>query len=57
MSEPGEGSLVCLVTGAGKGIGRSTARALSERGHRVALAARNAEEPGCPVPRSSYPRT
>ncbi len=42
--EPGEGSLVCLVTGAGKGIGRSTARALSERGHRVALASRSADE-------------
>ena len=37
-------SLVCLVTGAGKGIGRSTAAALSERGHRVALAARHADD-------------
>jgi NAD(P)-dependent dehydrogenase (short-subunit alcohol dehydrogenase family) len=44
MTDPGEGSLVCLVTGAGKGIGRSTARALSEKGHRVALASRNAHE-------------
>lgn len=42
--EPGEGPLVCLVTGAGRGIGRSAARALSERGHRVALASRNAAE-------------
>lgn len=44
QSDPGEGSLVCLVTGAGRGIGRSAARALSERGHRVALASRSAEE-------------
>lgn len=31
---------IALVTGAGQGIGRSVARALSERGHRVALASR-----------------
>jgi NAD(P)-dependent dehydrogenase (short-subunit alcohol dehydrogenase family) len=42
--DPGEGSLVCLVTGAGKGIGRSAARVLSERGHHVALASRNADD-------------
>jgi NAD(P)-dependent dehydrogenase (short-subunit alcohol dehydrogenase family) len=35
---------VCLVTGAGRGIGRSTARALAARGHPVALAARHRGE-------------
>lgn len=34
----------CLVTGAGRGIGRAVAVALSERGHRVALTARTAAE-------------
>ena len=35
---------IALVTGAGRGVGRSVARALSERGHRVALAARSRED-------------
>jgi NAD(P)-dependent dehydrogenase (short-subunit alcohol dehydrogenase family) len=35
---------VCLVTGAGRGIGSAVARRLSERGHRVALCARNGEQ-------------
>jgi NAD(P)-dependent dehydrogenase (short-subunit alcohol dehydrogenase family) len=35
---------IALVTGAGRGIGRSVARCLSERGHRVALASRSREE-------------
>jgi NAD(P)-dependent dehydrogenase (short-subunit alcohol dehydrogenase family) len=35
---------IALVTGAGRGIGRSAARCLSERGHRVALASRSREE-------------
>lgn len=34
----------CLVTGAGRGIGRAAAVALSERGYRVALTARTAAE-------------
>ncbi len=35
---------ISLVTGAGRGVGRSVARCLSERGHRVALAARGRDE-------------
>jgi NAD(P)-dependent dehydrogenase (short-subunit alcohol dehydrogenase family) len=34
----------CLVTGAGKGIGLAVAQSLSQRGHRVALAARGEAE-------------
>ncbi len=35
---------IALVTGAGRGIGRSVARCLSERGHRVAIASRSRDE-------------
>lgn len=35
---------IALVTGAGRGIGRVTARRLAQAGHRVALTARNAEQ-------------
>lgn len=34
----------CLVTGAGRGIGRAVAVALAERGHRVAITARTTEQ-------------
>ena len=45
MTEPINGlPRTCLVTGAGKGIGLAVAQALSERGHRVALAARGEAE-------------
>jgi NAD(P)-dependent dehydrogenase (short-subunit alcohol dehydrogenase family) len=35
---------VCLVTGAGRGIGAAVARRLSEHGHRVALCARSGDQ-------------
>ncbi len=35
---------IALVTGAGRGVGRSVARVLSERGHKVALASRSRAE-------------
>ena len=34
---------VAIVTGAGRGIGRATALALAQRGHRVVLTARDAQ--------------
>jgi len=37
-------SRVCLVTGAGRGIGRAVVERLSAEGHRVALVARSADE-------------
>ncbi len=40
----GDQSRVCLVTGAGRGIGSAVARRLSERSHRVALCARNGDQ-------------
>jgi NAD(P)-dependent dehydrogenase (short-subunit alcohol dehydrogenase family) len=56
----GQPQLVCLVTGAGRGIGRSAAEALSARGHRVALASRSAGElealaSGLPGPAMAVP--
>lgn len=37
-------SRICLVTGAGRGIGRAVVERLSTEGHRVALVARSADE-------------
>lgn len=39
-------SKICLVTGAGRGIGRTVAQRLAAAGHRVALTARSADELG-----------
>jgi NAD(P)-dependent dehydrogenase (short-subunit alcohol dehydrogenase family) len=40
MTEP----RTCLVTGAGRGVGKAVARLLSENGHRVALASRSRDQ-------------
>jgi NAD(P)-dependent dehydrogenase (short-subunit alcohol dehydrogenase family) len=40
MTEP----RTCLVTGAGRGVGKAVARLLSEDGHRVALASRSRDQ-------------
>ena len=37
---------VALITGAGRGIGASTAKLLAEHGVRLALASRRGENPG-----------
>lgn len=44
MTERGLPGKVAVVTGAGRGIGRSVARALSQEGARVALLARSQEQ-------------
>lgn len=40
----GDDSRVCVVTGAGRGIGATVARRLSQQGHRVALCARSTDQ-------------
>jgi NAD(P)-dependent dehydrogenase (short-subunit alcohol dehydrogenase family) len=44
VSDDQPASRVCLVTGAGRGIGAAVARRLSVGGHRVALSARSVDE-------------
>jgi NAD(P)-dependent dehydrogenase (short-subunit alcohol dehydrogenase family) len=42
--QPSNASRVCLITGAGRGIGRAVARQLSGAGHRVVITARSKDQ-------------